>query len=111
VARLQQSAELRAEVEAATRLGISLTEWAGWDPDDQAWVLALAEWEASRCPGCNGWLPETTHPDNDGRYDAEPPVRCFRCSALHSRQEDYKDDPNRGAQVLWPVRLIRRRRG
>ena len=109
MARLQQSHQLRAEVEASIRLGISLTEWSGWTEDDRAWVLALAEWEASRCPGCNGWLAETTDPANDGRYNEEPPVRCFRCDALHRRQDDYKDHPNRSAQVLWPVTLRRAR--
>jgi len=111
VARLQSQPGLRAEVAAATRVGISLTEWSAWSDDDRGWVLALAEWEAGRCPGCNGWLTETTDPGNEGRYRAEPPVRCFRCSAMHSQQEQYKDHPNRAAQVLWPVKLRRRRRG
>jgi hypothetical protein len=111
VARLQSHHGLRAEVAAATRLGISLTEWSTWSDDDRAWVLALAEWEASRCPGCNGHLPETTSAANEGRYAADVPVRCHRCSAIHGQQENYKDSPYRAAQVLWPVKLRRRRRG
>ena len=138
MARLQAHAGLRAEVEAATKLGIPLRRWAGWEPrqdttyqyddegrlrasstvseplwddDARAWVLALAEYEASKCPGCNGWLAETTDPDNERLYESEPPVRCFRCTALHARQDDYTDDPNRSAQVLWPVKLRRPHRG
>lgn len=89
------------------RLGISLTAWSGWSASDRAWALALAEWESSRCPGCNGDLEETTNPANEDRYAADAPVRCFRCSALQDRQAEYDDHPNRRAQVLWPVTLRR----
>lgn len=109
MARLQQSPQLRAEVEASVRLGISLTEWSGWSDDDRAWVLALAEWEASRCPGCNGWLAETTDPANEFAYTAEAPVQCHRCAALHGEQDRMKDHPKRAALVLWPVNRRRRR--
>lgn len=127
MARLASNHELRREVEAATRLGISLRRWSGWEPrrvtstdehgrtvtttepewgdDERAWVLALLELEAQRCPGCGGHLPDTTSADHEGRYAAGPPLRCHRCSALHQRQDDYRDDPNRAAQVVWPVRL------
>ncbi len=55
-----------------------------WDDDQQAWMLALAEYRAQTCSGCGGYLPDTTHPDRalDG-YVAGPPVRCGGCTALH----------------------------
>lgn len=113
MARLAAHAGLRAEVEAAFRLRIPLSQWADWSDDDRGWALAWIEHEAAKCPGCGGWLAETTDPANDDAYVADLPVRCFRCSALHGQQEHYKDHPNRAAQVLWPVRLRRkdRRRG
>jgi hypothetical protein len=126
-ARLAATPHLRRDVEAATRLGVSLRRWYGWEPvtvstvtadgvtrttreaewddDDRAWVLALLDVESQRCPGCGGHLPDTTRPEHDGAYDAGPPVRCFRCTALHARQEQYRDDPHHAAQVLWPVHL------
>jgi hypothetical protein len=129
VARLTQHAELRRQVEAATRLGISLRRWSGWEPvrtvttmpdgtqqittepewddDDRAWVEALLDLEAQRCPGCGGHLPETTDPANDGAYVTGPPHRCHRCTALHARQAQYDRDPNRAAQVVWPIHLRR----
>lgn len=109
MARLQEHPGLRAEVAATVRLGVSLTEWSTWDDDDRAWVLALLEWESSRCPGCGGWLHETTDPATEGTWLADDPVRCFRCTALHGKQDNYKDHPYRSAQVLWPV--TRRTRG
>lgn len=127
MARLTGNPDLRREVEAATRLGISLRRWSGWEPrrvavvdedgrtvtttesewddDSRAWVLALLEVEAQRCPGCNGHLPDTTDPAHEGRYLTGPPLRCHRCTALHQRQDNYRDDPNRAAQVMWPVHL------
>ena len=111
MARLVAHAGLRAEVDAAFRLRLPLSSWAGWSEDDRGWVLAWIEYEAAKCPGCNGWLAETTDPGNEGRFDADDPVRCFRCDALHRKQDEYKEHPNRAAQVLWPVKLLRRRRG
>jgi hypothetical protein len=127
VARLAQHAGLRREVEAAVRLGISLKRWSGWEPaatsttdergvtttvtepewddEDRSWVLAWFEYEAQRCPGCGGHLPETTHPDNEAAYVTGPPHRCYRCTALQARQAQYAKDPNHGAQVVWPVHL------
>lgn len=116
-------------MQAATRVGISLRRWAGWEPrevhtpqgdgsvlvtrepewDDESrdWVLALAQWEDLHCPQCNGWLPETTDPANEDAYRAEPPGRCHRCTALVAKQESYAEHPYHRSQVLWPVTLRR----
>lgn len=75
------------------------TREAEWDDDSRAHVLALLEAEAQTCR-CGGWLPETTDPENEGRYRARPPVRCHRCDALHTFMQSYEHDP---ARVIWPV--------
>ena len=129
MARLHAHAGLRAEVQAATSLGLSLRRWCGWEPrevhtpqpdgavlvtrepewdqDSRDWVLALRQWEDSHCPQCNGWLPETTNPANEDAYEATDPGRCHRCTALVAKQHAYAEHPYRQSQVLWPVTLRR----
>jgi hypothetical protein len=85
-----------------------MSEWAKWDEDDQDWVLAFMKWEDGMCPGCGGLLAETTDPKSEDHWRADDPVRCFRCTALHAKQESYSDHPYRRSQMIWPVR---RRRG
>lgn len=60
-----------------------------WDDEQRDFMLALAELEANECPGCGGWLPETTSPDADRNnrtgshyYGVGAPTRCHRCTAL-----------------------------
>lgn len=45
-------------------------------------MVALHAWRELLCKGCNGWLPETTSPDAEGRYTVDQPVRCYRCAAF-----------------------------
>lgn len=84
-------------------MGVPLSEWASWDDDDQAWVLAYLEWEGSKCPGCGGLLSQTTEASTEGLWVADDPVRCFRCTALHAKQEKYADHPYRRSHMIWPV--------
>lgn len=72
-----------------------------WDEKERAKILAYLDYEAQVCTGCGGYLPETT--DEQAKYTAEPPFRCYRCDAIQSQQEAYKDNPNPGALVLWPA--------
>lgn len=44
-------------------------------------MLALARYRAMTCPGCGGWLPDTTDPSADDDYVIADPVRCHRCTA------------------------------
>lgn len=74
-----------------------------WDDDERAKVLALLDYEAQTCPGCGGFLPETTDPQMQFRYEADNPSRCHRCDALHAKQEAYKDQTRSSALVIWPV--------
>lgn len=56
---------------------------AEWDTEQQAQVLALAAYRAQLCPGCGGYLPDTTDPQRalDG-YEVDLPHRCGQCTAL-----------------------------
>lgn len=73
-----------------------------WDDEERGTVLALLDYEASTCVGCGGYLPETT--DEDAKFDASPPVRCHRCTALQVKQKEYADQRTPGALVMWPVK-------
>ena len=82
-----------------------------WDPDQQALILALAEYRKQICEGCNGYLPETTVPANEGRYDVVGPFLCHSCEALgrtrtgfaQSREKNPVHNMNR-----WSVSLRKR---
>lgn len=89
--RIAASPELRRQIEAARRLGISLkrlcgwtptrttktatgpdgvatattTEEVEWDAQERAWMLGLHYLEATSCGRCGTWLAESTDPGND----------------------------------------------
>lgn len=64
-----------------------------WDEQEQAWMLALAEYRASRCPGCGGNLAETTASGSEGKYGPDLPLQCFQCEALGRSHDAYVDQP------------------
>lgn len=74
-------------------------------------VLALFDYEAQTCHGCGGFLPETTDESAESAYEADPPWRCHRCTALNKHKaewrKDLKDDETGKfeALVLWPAHL------
>jgi hypothetical protein len=74
---------------------------AEWNQEQRDLVL---EYEAQVCHGCGGWLPETTAKENEGRYLVDVPGRCYRCTAIHTKQEGYEDQKPRSL-VLWPAEL------
>lgn len=43
-------------------------------------TLAWMTLQADKCPGCGGWLSETTHPDNEEAWEGKT-VRCHKCRA------------------------------
>jgi hypothetical protein len=117
VSRLAEDVDLRARVEAAERLGITLRRFEGWEPTttyvhdsggrlvsstpesewdevEQGWMLALTEYRGSRCPGCGGDLTVTTDADNDGRFAPLQPVQCHRCVGFSQSHKAYADDPH-----------------
>jgi hypothetical protein len=64
-------------------------------------VLGFLDHEALTCRGCGGYLPETTDPEN--RFVTDLPHQCYRCTAVHARQDEYKDSKHSRALVTWPV--------
>lgn len=128
VDRLDESFDLRAKVAAARQLGISVKRFDGWepkrtttyrydddgrlvesitfteeewDPQQQAWMLALHVLETDRCPGCGGRWSDTTHPDNQDAYTVPDPVRCHSCTAK-SIAEDKNQNPQPHALYFIP---------
>ena len=53
-----------------------------WDGDQQALILGLHLKRREDCDRCGGYLPETTDPANEGRYEAVGPILCHSCEAL-----------------------------
>jgi hypothetical protein len=53
-----------------------------WTKDDREAALALMAYEADLCPGCGGWLEETTKPENEEKYRPKVIGLCHRCVAL-----------------------------
>lgn len=82
-----------------------------WDEQQQGWMLALAHLEGDVCPGCSGWISETTAQDQWGRaqfaYEVARPTRCNRCTALSQAQKDAKDLPHQHA-LLWSTHETKR---
>lgn len=74
-------------------------------------MLALGLWRDKRCHRCGGDLEETTADENDGagldraRYRALPPLRCYRCTALATSEEQWKDKRHPHA-LIHRVELI-----
>ncbi len=121
--------ELRTRVETARQLGISLRTFDGWTPEretvyeydddgrlvrsrewvaaewdetQRAWMLALADYEQSRCTGCGGDVNETFDPANDGAWMAEA-WRCHRCTSIDDGADAYA---NAGGKITHALRFI-----
>ena len=78
-----------------------------WDDEQRALTLALAQFHAESCNGCGGWLHETAADDAEGKYVAEPPVRCWRCKAINAERAGYYEEPDiyhPDSYVIWPAR-------
>jgi hypothetical protein len=109
-------------VKAAQQLGISVRRFDGWEPttyyeyDDegrlvsstpepewderqQAYMLALLEYEARICPGCGH--PLYISGDEEHNWDVEP-IRCWACDAV--AQARAKDERLRPEALHWHSR-------
>ena len=62
-------------------------------------MFAWLDFEAQSCPGCGGYLQDTTSTD----YVATPPHRCKKCDAVKTRQKEYQESRNPDALVVWPA--------
>lgn len=76
-----------------------------WTEAERGKVLALLDYEGQCCPGCGGYLPDTTDPANQFAYEADNPNRCHACTALQVKQGAYSEQKYAQALVQWPVRL------
>lgn len=62
----------------------------GWADDDQAWAIALLEYEADICSGCGQPRSESMSPDNEFRYRSTV-LRCHGCAAVARESENLVD--------------------
>lgn len=81
---------------------------SAWNDEQQAWMVALAEYRASCCQRCGGDLHETTDPANENAYQPRLPIRCHRCTGLIRSEEAYVQADQR--QALMHI-VDRPRRG
>lgn len=69
------------------------THDAEWTDEDLGHAKAYQRNENSKCPGCGLDLSETTDPENEGMYEAPPPMRCHACTPLEHRKSEYTESP------------------
>ena len=89
--RLRSGVELREQVQAATRLGISYTEFMGWSELDRGLVVALGRVE--RNTGRYGeWLPDATSERADPTYYEDDAVRFIPRGPFTNQAEKAAQD-------------------
>jgi hypothetical protein len=60
----------------------------GWSDDDQAWAIALLEYEADLCSGCG--QPRSESMDAGHEFDYHPTaLRCHGCAAVAAESERF----------------------
>lgn len=89
-----------------------------WDPEQLAWMVALAQYEADLCGGCGGLKSITTspahdfhEPDNALVFDRVPgtPLMCHQCAAMHRvQQETEAGKPKYPGAMQYAVQLAPR---
>lgn len=73
--------------------------------DDLASALDWQAGQANICNGCGGWLDETTHPDNDGKYDGQL-IACHKCAVGDRVERAYRDKGGEMAGIrrsVWEI--------
>ena len=73
-----------------------------WDERERAWMLALAEFEATLCPLCGRPLSVCTAQDTELRIRMGEPLRCHFTTSQAKAREKYKDNPNPQALMFFP---------
>ena len=103
---------LRAVVKAARAWGVSPSRFLGsrpetpeWTEQDRKLALALEEYEAGLCPGCQNPLDETSNPDHQDAYRPEPPIRCHYCTTQALVSETAEKQHEHTAGLLFPIVL------
>lgn len=70
--------------------------------------MALAYYEAAeKCPVCGGPRSECQNPENEMRYSADPPVRCFYQTTVSREVDQWRSDDRRQTQALIPQVKLR----
>lgn len=68
-------------------------------------MVALAAYEDDElCPVCGGPKSVCQAPENEGRFETGPPVRCHVTTAISQAQEAYKDARAPRA-LMWGARF------
>lgn len=78
-----------------------------WDAEQRGWMLALAEFRASRCPcGCGHNAKDTTGMEIPGQWVARR-VRCHARAALEAAQAAAPNNPEDlpGARIWWSEKV------
>lgn len=100
----------RAIIMLAREWGVSPSVFMGrdtgpaWTDDDRQAAFSLHGYESGLCPGCRNPLSQTSIPENEFRYRAEPPLRCHYCTAAGIGQDEAQSHPQPSA-LLIPVVL------
>ena len=82
-----------------------------WDQPEQAWMLALDEYEAGLCEGCGHELKDTIPPASEPEdWYVAPPLRCSACTLVAIEQEGYAQAKTKQMHALrWRVQRKRKR--
>lgn len=80
-----------------------------WDAQQRGWMLALAEFRASRCPcGCGHSVADTTAKAGTHEWRVRK-VRCFARDALVAAQQaaakDAKPEDRLDARIWWTEKV------
>jgi hypothetical protein len=79
-----------------------------WDDEQRGWMVAYAEWEATRCPLCGGDPDECSSEGSYGRWKTGPVRRCQKthevrvAQAARAKTVPAGTDDHPGA-LLWRV--------
>lgn len=117
---------MRADVEAAQRLGISYKRFLGWEPatiyehdgagrlvssrpevewdeTERAWMLALETWKSERlCPLCGQPREVCQAPETEFALEVPLPTRCHVTTAVRRAQEARAKHPGEHDDaLLW----------
>jgi hypothetical protein len=63
-----------------------------WDAEQQATMLALAMWEATRCPACGGDPAECQGADAEFAWKTSGPIRCHKTATTRKRERAFLRD-------------------
>lgn len=112
VARISRSPSLQRELRAAREWGQPRSVLLGrvvrpgeplFTAEDTDYALWFSEWERSICSGCGLPLAESTDPDNEFEFTAEP-VRCHGCYVKETASEHFADPVKNRRGLRFRVR-------